>query len=488
LKFKQGVKFRVSTTNREVFRSEEHFLVGSESPFGVKDAVKGLKSYQSVKALIMPEAINQFNLPVDQLPRRWYNLAADLPEPLPPPQDPKDGPSRLQMLPKFLLKSVLEQENSTERWIDIPKGIRELYIQAGRPRPLMRALRLEKALKLPKNIRLYYKREDLSPTGSHKVNTALAQTYYAAKEGYEEVTTETGAGQWGSALSYAASLNDLKCRVFWVRAAYRWKPGRRTLMNLFGADVFASPSKETNFGRKLLKENPQHVGSLGIAISEGIEDALNREGSIYCLGSVLSHVLLHQTVIGLETIEQFKIAEDDPTLLVGCFGGGSNFGGFSLPFIGEVLQGKRECNFLAAQSEASPNLVKGKYIYDHGDHAGLTPLLKMYSLGHDIEMPEIWAEGIRYSAAAPIMSMVRKLGMLDAVAYPVDEVYVYSQARRFIQTEGFIPAPESSYAVCAAIDKALEYKEKGKDAVIGFNVSGHGFLDMQAFAKPLKLE
>ncbi len=439
-------------------------------------------------AVMMPEMINQYNLPVDQLPRHWYNLAADLPEPLPPPMDPKDGPSRLEMLPKFLLKTVLDQENSTDRWIDIPEGIRELYIQAGRPRPLMRALRLEKALKLPDNIRLYYKREDLSPTGSHKVNTALAQTYYAVKEGYSEVTTETGAGQWGSALSYAASLNELKCRVFWVRAAYRWKPGRRTLMNLYGADVFASPSKETEFGRKLLGENPQHVGSLGIAISEGIEDALNRDGSIYCLGSVLSHVLLHQTVIGLETIEQFKIAEDNPTLLVGCFGGGSNFGGFSLPFIGEVLQGKRECNFLAAQSEASPNLVKGKYMYDHGDHAGLTPLLKMYSLGHDVEMPEIWAEGIRYSAAAPIMSAVRNLDLLDAIAYPVDEVHVYSQARRFIQTEGFIPAPESSYGVAGAIDKALELKEKGEDAVIAFNVSGHGFLDMQAYAKPLKLE
>jgi tryptophan synthase beta chain len=457
------------------------FLVGSESPFGGMDAVREFISHLFAKALIMPVVNNQFNLPVNQLPKRWYNLAADLPEPLPQPTDPEEGPSRLEMLPKFLLKSVLKQESSTDRWINI-------FIQAGRPRPLMRALRLEKSLKLPDNIRLYYKREDLSPTGSHKVNTAIAQTYYAAKEGFPEVTTETGAGQWGSALSYAASLNGLKCRVFWVRAAYRWKPGRRTLMNLFGADVFASPSKETEFGRKLLKENPQHVGSLGIAISEGIEDALNRDGSIYCLGSVLSHVLLHQTVIGLETIEQFKIAEDNPTLLIGCFGGGSNFGGFSLPFIGEVLKGKRECNFLAAQSEASPNLVKGKYIYDHGDHAGLTPLLKMYSLGHDVEMPEIWAEGIRYSAAAPIMSAVRKLDMLDAVAYPVDEVHVYSQARRFIQTEGFIPAPESSYGVCAAIDKALEFKEKGEDAVIAFNVSGHGFLDMQAFAKPLKLE
>ena len=436
----------------------------------------------------MPAQVNQFSLPVEKLPRRWYNLAADLPEPLAPPADPEEGPSRLEMLPKFLLKTVLGQEESTDRWIDIPEGIRELFIQAGRPRPLMRALRLERVLKLPENVRMYYKREDLSPTGSHKVNTALAQTYYAAKEGYEEVTTETGAGQWGSALSYAASLNDLKCRVFWVRAAYRWKPGRRTLMKLFGADVFASPSKETKFGKELLAQNPQHVGSLGIAISEGIEDALNREGSIYCLGSVLSHVLLHQTIIGLETIEQFKMAEDEPTLLTGCFGGGSNFGGFSLPFIGEVIQGKRECTFLAAQSEAAPNLIKGKYAYDHGDHAGLTPLLKMYSLGHDVEMPEIWAEGIRYAAAAPIMSAVRNLNLLDAIAYPVDEVHVYSQARRFMQAEGFIPAPESSYGVAAAIDKALEAKQKGEEAVIGFNVSGHGFLDMEAFAKPLKLD
>ncbi|MFX1562166.1 MAG: TrpB-like pyridoxal phosphate-dependent enzyme [Promethearchaeota archaeon] len=436
----------------------------------------------------MSGKVNQFNLSIEDLPRRWYNVAADLPEPLPPPKDPEDGPSRLKQLPEFILKTCLEQEGSTDRWIDIPEGIRELFIQAGRPRPLMRALRLEQVLKLPKTIRLYYKREDLSPTGSHKVNTALAQTYYAQKEGYEEVTTETGAGQWGSALSYAASLNGLKCRVFWVRAAYRWKPGRRTLMKLFGSEVFASPSKETKFGRKLLRENPKHVGSLGIAISEGIEDSLNREGNIYCLGSVLNHVLIHQSIIGLETVEQFKLADDNPTLLIGCFGGGSNFGGFSLPFIGEVLQGKRECSFLASQSEAAPNLVKGKYVYDHGDHAGLTPLLKMYSLGHDTSMPEIWAEGIRYAGAAPMMSAIKYHGLLDAVAYPVDEVHVYSQARRFIQAEGFIPAPESSYAVCAAIDKALEFKKKGEEAVICFNVSGHGFLDMEAFAKPLKLD
>lgn len=437
---------------------------------------------------MMPSAVNQFNLPVDDLPRRWYNIVADLPEPLPPPKDPAEGPSRVDMLPKFVLKTCLGQEASKERWIDIPEGIRELYIQAGRPRPLMRALRLERALKLPKAIRLYYKREDLSPTGSHKVNTALAQTYYAVKEGYKAVSTETGAGQWGSALSYAAALNGLKCRVFWVRAAYRWKPGRRTLMQLYGGDVFASPSKETEFGRKLLKQNPQHVGSLGIAISEGIEDALNREGTIYCLGSVLNHVLLHQTVIGLETIEQFKLADDEPTLLIGCFGGGSNFGGFSLPFAGEVLQKKRKCAFLAAQSEAAPNLVKGKYEYDHADHAGITPLLKMYSLGHDVELPEIWAEGIRYSSAAPTMSALRHHGLLDAVAYPKDEVHVFTQARLFMQSEGFIPAPESAYGVCAAIDKAQEFKQKGKEAVIAFNVSGHGFLDMEAFAKPLKLE
>jgi tryptophan synthase beta chain len=436
----------------------------------------------------MPEKSNQFNLPVDELPRKWYNIAADLPEPLPPPKDPSEGPSRVEMLPKFILKHCLEQEMSQDRWIDIPTGIRELFIQAGRPRPLMRALRLEKALKLPKTIRLYYKREDLSPTGSHKVNTALAQTYYAVKEGYHEVVTETGAGQWGSALSYAAALNNLKCRVFWTRAAYRWKPGRRTLMQLFGSDVFASPSKETKFGRELLKENPQHVGSLGIAISEGIEDALNRDGSIYCLGSVLNHVLTHQTIIGLEAIEQFKLADDEPTLLTGCFGGGSNLGGFVIPFAGEVLRKKRECTFLASQSEAAPNLVKGKYMYDHGDHAGLTPLLKMYSMGHDAELPEIWAEGIRYSSAAPLMSALRHHGLLDAVAYPVDEVHVFTQARRFVQAEGFIPAPESSYGVCAAIDKALEFKQKGEEAVIGFNVSGHGFLDMQGFAKPLNLE
>jgi len=427
---------------------------------------------------------NQISLPVDELPTKWFNIIPHLPEPLPPPKEPENGPSRMDFLGKTMVHECLKQEMSTDPWIPIPEEIRELYIQAGRPRPLYRAKRLEKYLKL-KKVRLYYKREDLSPTGSHKVNTALAQAYYAAKEGKTTLVTETGAGQWGSALSYAASIMGLKCVVFWVRAVYDWKNERRTLMKLLGAEVHASPSKETSIGRTLLAQNANHQGSLGIAVSEGLEYAEKHSDSVYCLGSVLNHVLLHQSIIGLETIKQFEIADDSPDLIVGCLGGGSNFGGIALPFAGEVLQKKRECEFLAAQSQAAPNLVKGEYRYDFGDVAEHTPLLKMYTLGHKTDMVPIKADGLRYHAAAPLISALRHHNIVKAVAYPADEKAIFEAAKIFLQTEGWLIAPESSYAVRAGIDEALKAEKAGQEKVICMNISGHGFLDLVAYKEKL---
>ena len=428
--------------------------------------------------------INQISLPVDALPKKWYNIAPDLPEPLPPPKEPESGPSRMEFLGKTMVHECLGQEASTDRWIPIPEEIRELYIQAGRPRPLYRARKLEKHLRL-KKVRLYYKREDLSPTGSHKVNTALAQAYFAAKEGNTVLVTETGAGQWGSALSYAARLMGLDCVVFWVRAVYSWKTDRRTFMKLLGATVHASPSQETKVGRELLAKDAEHQGSLGIAVSEGLEHASVHEDCVYCLGSVLNHVLIHQSIIGLETIEQFKLVDDEPDLVVGCLGGGSNFGGIALPFAGEVLQGKRECGFLAAQSEAAPNLVKGVYRYDFGDVAEQTPLLKMFTLGHRVEMVPIRADGLRYHGAAPLVSALRNRDIVKAVAYPTDERAPLEAARLFLQCEGWLVAPESAYAVRAGVDEALRAEKAGEERVVLMNVSGHGFLDLEAYRDKL---
>jgi tryptophan synthase beta chain len=430
---------------------------------------------------------NQISLPVDELPTKWFNIIPYLPEPLPPPKEPETGPSRMEFLSRTMTQECLKQEMSTDPWIPIPQEIQELYIQAGRPRPLHRARKLEKHLKLEK-VRLYYKREDLSPTGSHKVNTALAQAYYAAKQGKTALITETGAGQWGSALAYAATLMDLDCVVFWVRAVHNWKTDRRTLMRLLGAEVYASPSKETNVGRKLLAQNPIHSGSLGIAVSEGLEYAESHEGSVYCLGSVLNHVLIHQSIIGLETIKQFELADDSPDLIIGCLGGGSNFGGIALPFVGEVLQKKRKCEFLAAQSEAAPNLVKGEYRYDFGDVAEHTPLLKMYTLGHKTEMVPIKADGLRYHAAAPLISALRNRNIVKAIAYPANEKTIFEAAKTFLQTEGWLIAPESSYAVRAGIDEALKAEKAKEEKVICMNISGHGFLDLQAYKEKLSIE
>jgi tryptophan synthase beta chain len=390
-------------------------------------------------------------------------------------------------LQKRLVGECLRQESSNERWLDVPEAVRELYIHAGRPRPLYRARRLESSLGL-KNVRIYYKREDLSPTGSHKVNTAIPQAYYAAKEGKEILVTETGAGQWGTALSYAARLLGLTTVVFWVRAVYDWKPERRILMQLYGATVHSSPSMETAFGRKLLAQNPQHPGSLGIAVSEGLEYTDMGNDRVYCLGSVLNHVLIHQSIIGLEAIEQFKLVDDSPDLVVACLGGGSNFGGIALPFLGEVLQKKRRCEFLAAQSDAAPNLVRGEYRYDFGDTAGHTPLLMMYTLGHEAEMVPIKSDGLRYHAAAPIISALRNKGYVNAVAYPSDETAVFEAARLFLETEGWLIAGESAHAVRAAIDEARKAEARNEERCILVNISGHGFLDMEAYRSKLGLE
>ncbi|MBA7516164.1 Tryptophan synthase beta chain [subsurface metagenome] len=428
---------------------------------------------------------NMVNLKFDEVPNQWYNIIPDLPEPLPPPMDPEEGPSRIQNLANLMTGECLNQEFSTENRIDIPDEIMDLYSKAGRPRPLFRATNLEKRIDTP--ARLYYKSEFFSPTGSHKVNTALAQCWYAKKQGFKRVTTETGAGQWGTALSYAAAITGLKCTVFWVRSVYNWKEDRLFYMKLLGADVYASPSPMTEFGKTLYDKNPEHVGSLGIAISEGLEDSGNDPEATYCLGSVLNHVLMHQTIIGLETQKQFEIFDDYPDVMIACLGGGSNFGGFTLPFVGDVLKKGKKIQFIAAQSQVAPNL-QGKYEYDFADYAEITPMLKMYTLGHKVDMEPIKGDGLRYHGCSPIISLLRNKGYIDTIAYPGDEKHVFEYAKIFMETEGWLPAPESAYAVCCAIEEALKCKESGEKKVIAFNVSGHGFLDIPGFRTVMDLK
>jgi tryptophan synthase beta chain len=422
------------------------------------------------------------NLKHSEVPTQWYNIIPDLPEPLPPPKDPENGYSRIQNLPNLLVGECLKQEFSPDRWIDVPGGIMDLYMKAGRPRPLFRATNLEKRLDTP--AKLYYKSEFFSPTGSHKVNTALAQCWYAKKQGYEMVTTETGAGQWGTALAYAAALCGLKCKIFWVRSVYNWKKDRLAYMKILGAEVYASPSPVTKVGKELYDKNPEHVGSLGIAISEGLEAAQTNDKTIYCLGSVLNHVLLHQTVIGLETRKQFEIFDDYPDMVISCLGGGSNFGGFAIPFLSDVLTKNKKIKFIAAQSQAAKNL-QGKYEYDFADYAEMTPMLKMCTLGHKIDMKPIKGDGLRYHGCSPILSLLRHKGYIDTIAYPDDEKHVFESAKIFVETEGWLPAPESAYSVCCAIDEAIKCRESGEKKVIAFNISGHGFLDIPAYTEKL---
>jgi tryptophan synthase beta chain len=411
-------------------------------------------------------------LPLKEIPQAWYNVLPDLPEQLPPPLHPGTGkPLTASDLAPLFPMSLIEQEMSQKRWIDIPDDILEVY-KIWRPTPLQRAVRLEKALKT--RSRIYYKNESLSPAGSHKLNTAIAQAYYNKLEGVKRLSTETGAGQWGSALSFACNLIGLKCTVYMVKASYYQKPYRKSLMHVWGADVFPSPTNMTNAGRMILKDDPNSNGSLGIAISEAVEDAATHDDTKYTLGSVLNHVLMHQTVIGLETQKQLKIAGEKPDVLIACVGGGSNFGGFCLPFIPDKLKGK-DIKMIAVEPTACPTITKGAYTYDYGDTAMLAPIVKMYTLGHSFIPTAIHAGGLRYHGMAPIVSALAKKGIIEARAYSQNPVF--EAALLFARTEGFLPAPETSHAILAAIEEA----KKNENKCIVFNYSGHGHFDLSAY-------
>jgi len=415
----------------------------------------------------------------EEVPKQWYCILPDLPKPLPPFIDPETRAPGGGVAPKIFPKQILAQEFSQERWIDIPEEVREVY-KLWRPTPLYRAVRLEKALKTPAKI--YYKYEGVSPPGSHKPNTAVAQAYYNMKEGIKRLATETGAGQWGSALAFGCMMFGLKCTVYMVKVSYHQKPYRRIMMESFGAEVYPSPSDRTEAGRKILKEDPDNPGSLGIAISEAVEDALVHEDTNYGIGSVFNHVLLHQTVIGLEAKKQMEIAGDYPDVIFGCIGGGSSFSGLFWPFYYDKVSKKapKDVKFVAVEPTACPSVTKGEYTYDHGDTARITPLVPMHTLGHDYIPPPIHAGGLRYHGIAPTISLLASTGKLETVAY--NQVEVFNAANIFIQTEGIIPAPEPAHAIKAAIDEALRCKKTGEKKVILFNLCGHGHFDMQAYA------
>jgi tryptophan synthase beta chain len=414
----------------------------------------------------------------DDIPTSWYNIQADLPEPLPPPLDPgTKQPMSPEPLFRIFARELVAQEVSRERWVSIPDEVLEAYRWLPRPTPLMRAYKLEQYLKTPAKI--YYKWEGTSPAGSHKPNTALAQAYYNKKQGIERLVTETGAGQWGSALAMSSAYWGLKCRVYMVAASYKQKPGRKIMMETWGAECFSSPSSNTSFGRKLLAKDPNDPGSLGIAISEAIEDTLTDENTRYALGSVLNHVLMHQTVIGLETKKQLELIDVQPDVMVGNIGGGSNYGGFCLPFMGDKLNKKNDIDFVACESKAVPHTTKGKYTYDFGDTAGTTPLLKMLTLGREYKNPPIHAGGLRYHGMAPIISYLIDKGFMRSVAFNQNEIF--EAGTIFARTEGIIPAPESAHEIKFVIDEALRCKRTGKSKTIVFNNSGHALLDLAAY-------
>jgi len=422
-------------------------------------------------------------LDIDEIPKYWYNILADLPKVLPPPLNPQTKtPVNPDDLKRIFIEECVKQEVSTERYIKIPEEIREVYIKAGRPTPLQRATKLEEILGTPAKI--FFKREDVSPTGSHKTNTAIAQAYYAHKEGVERLTTETGAGQWGSALAYSAAMFNLKVTIYMTRSSYLQKPYRKILMELFGAEIFPSPSNKTSIGKKFLKEDPNHPGSLGIAISEALEDCLTNKNTKYSLGSVLNHVLLHQTVIGLETKKQFEKIGEYPDIVIGCVGGGSNFAGISYPFLHDKIKKNTETEFIAVEPTAVPSLTKGVYAYDYGDTGEITPLLKMFTIGHTYKPPPIHAGGLRYHGAAPSLSLLVKEGLVKVRAY--GQLEVFEAAKLFAKAEGLVPAPETAHAVKAAIDEAIKAKKEQKEKVILLNFSGHGFFDLQAYQEYLE--
>jgi tryptophan synthase beta chain len=414
----------------------------------------------------------------EQMPTSWYNIQADLPEPLPPPLDPTTmKPVNPQLLQRIFAEELVRQEVSTERYIKIPDEVLDAYMRLPRPTPMYRAKRLEKRLKTPAEI--YFKCENFSPAGSHKTNTAIAQAYYNKKQGISRLATETGAGQWGTALALACSLFDLKCRIYMVRTSYENKPGRKIMAQIYGAEMFPSPSDQTNFGRKLLEENPKNPGALGIAITEAIEDTLANEDTRYSLGSVLNHVLMHQTVLGLEAKKQFELIDKYPDIVCGCIGGGSNYGGFCFPFMMDTLKGKKETEFMGCESKAVPHTTKGVYTYDYGDTGKMTPLLKMLTIGHDYSCPPVHAGGLRYHGMAPLISYLIHKGYMRSIAY--DQTEVFEAARLLAQTEGMIAAPETAHSLKFVVDQALECKKTGKKKIIAMNYSGHGLLDLSAY-------
>ena len=415
----------------------------------------------------------------EETPKQWYCILPDLPKPLPPMINPETRePVPPQALEAVFAKELVKQEASQERWINIPEEVREVY-RLWRPTPLYRAISLEKALKTP--ARIYYKYEGVSPPGSHKPNTAVAQAYYNMKEGTQRLTTETGAGQWGSALAFSCMFFGMKSTVYMVRASYYQKPYRRVMMETWGAEVFPSPSERTKFGKKIVEEDPDCSGSLGISISEAVEDAVTHEEAKYTLGSVVNHVLLHQTVVGQEAQKQMELADDYPDLIVGCVGGGSSFSGLLWPFYYDKVSGNapKDTDFLAVESTAAPSVTKGYYTYDHGDSARMIPLVKMHTLGHMFIPPPIHAGGLRYHGMAPTLCLLNAEGIVKSKAY--NQIEAFEAATLFTRTEGILPAPEPAHAIKAVIDEALKCKENSAEKTILFLLCGHGHFDMQAY-------
>ena len=423
----------------------------------------------------------KFILDEERIPRAWYNIVADLPMPPAPVLHPGTGqPVGPDDLAPLFPMALIGQEVSGDREIEIPEPVREAY-RLYRPSPLYRAHRLEKALGTPAHI--YYKYEGGSPSGSHKPNTALAQAFYNKDAGVTRIATETGAGQWGSALAFAGAYFGIEIKVYMVRASYDQKPYRRNLMEVYGAQVVASPSPDTNYGRKILAETPDNPGSLGLAISEAVEDAATRDDTKYSLGSVLNHVLLHQTVIGQEAIEQMAMAGEEPDVVIGCAGGGSNFAGLTFPFIGRGLRGGPKPRVIAVEPEAAPSLTKGEYRYDFGDMGQMAPLVKMHTLGHTFIPEPIHAGGLRYHGMSPLVSLLKENGLIEAQA--VHQNASFAAGVQFAKAEGILPAPEPTHAIRVAIDEALQAREEGRSKVILFNLCGHGHFDLSAYERYL---
>lgn len=419
----------------------------------------------------------RFDLTQADIPKQWYNLLPDFPEPLPPPLHPgTKAPLPPDALAAIFPENLIQQEMSPERWIEIPEPVRDIYA-LWRPTPLLRAVRFEQALQTPAHI--YYKYEGASPAGSHKVNTSVPQAYFNKQAGTKRLASETGAGQWGSSLALACKLFGLECNVYMVKVSYQQKPYRRMLMHTWGATVHPSPSDQTEYGRKLLAQDPHCAGSLGIAISEAIEDTVKTPNTKYSLGSVLNHVCLHQTVIGQESIRQMELAGEEPDVIMGCCGGGSNFAGIAFPFIRKMITEKKKYRIVGVEPSACPSLTKGALRYDFGDTAETTPLMMMYTLGHNFMPPSIHAGGLRYHGMSPMVSHALKLGLIEAEAYP--QTRVFEAATLFTRTEGIVPAPESAHAIAGVVKQAALAREAGQKRVILFNLSGHGLLDLSAY-------